>query len=173
MHKISERNTHLAVIHALTFVKYGKAVERFGEALQRSSSTQEEFGQLMEKYGKLIQHYAQESLLYATLLEKWTGELYSVDFYTQAVQGHVQATQAFLQASQMYQQSLKAYLNYMHSIGNMELPANTSLTRCVRGVSFTFWSTKWLTSAICFEPDSERTGLGGIIKKVSLGQGNL
>lgn len=69
MHKVSEYNVRAAQLHALQSCKHGEAVEMIGKTL-RGLQTEEEYGQLIEEYGKTIQNYAQESLLYARLLEE-------------------------------------------------------------------------------------------------------
>lgn len=90
-------------------LKHGKSIENLGKCLQNYSYNVPNIGYEIEEYGLLIQYYAEQSLMYAFLLQKQ--KLYSTDLFFEALRAYVQAVKAHTQAVKLYTELIKAYLN--------------------------------------------------------------
>ncbi|WP_045052650.1 hypothetical protein [Aliterella atlantica] len=109
MQRFFSVRAYRAKSNALTIQKHGEMVEAVGKWLQKHSQVVPNYGCEIEEYGLLIQYHAQQSLMYASLLQ--CQRLYSTYLYVDALQTRLQASKAYTQAVNLYILSIQAYLD--------------------------------------------------------------
>lgn len=109
MHQVSRFSVQAAERHALLAQKHGTSIEACGKALQESNNQAfKECGKAIAECSHFIQEYAQQSLMYAQLLQ--TPAFRSTELYGYAVQAHLNAAQKHAEAVAIYTQVLQEKL---------------------------------------------------------------